>query len=124
MLAVVKKPHIELSIQGENPSELLAWIRRKFVVTIVSPAASSSIPIEETDFYREMEQNRIGNLIAGARLKAELTQAQLAEKAGIRQNMVSDYENGKRNPSRAMLRKLSAAVGRDLVTVLDEISGE
>jgi DNA-binding XRE family transcriptional regulator len=119
MLAVVKKPHIELSIQGENPSALIAWIRKKFDVSILSPVQTDSSPIEQTTFYREMERNRIGNLLAGARLKAELTQAQLAEKAGVRQNMISDYENGKRNPSRAMLRKLSAAVGRDLLTLLD-----
>ncbi|MBG0779388.1 MAG: helix-turn-helix transcriptional regulator, partial [Desulfotignum balticum] len=32
---------------------------------------------------------------SGARLKANLTQARLAEKLGIRQNMISDYERGK-----------------------------
>jgi transcriptional regulator with XRE-family HTH domain len=54
-----------------------------------------------------MEKNRIGNLLAGARLKAGLTQAQLARKLGIRQNMVSDYEHGRRNYSDAMARRLS-----------------
>jgi hypothetical protein len=37
------------------------------------------IPIEETDFYNEMELNRGGNLLEAARLKAELSQRQLAE---------------------------------------------
>lgn len=119
MLAVVKKPHIELALSGENPNTILDWIRKKFDVTIVSPAQPDSVPIEQTSFYREMQENKTGNLIAGARLKAELTQAELAANAGIRQNMVSDYETGRRNPSRAMLRKLSNALGRDLIQLLD-----
>jgi len=52
-----------------------------------------------------MEKNRIGNLLAGARLKAGLTQTQLAEKLGIRQNMVSDYEHGRRIYSDAMAKR-------------------
>ena len=72
MLALVKKPHIGLSIQGEH-----------------------------------MEKNRIGNLLSGARLKAGLTQAQMAKQLGIRQNMVSDYERGRRTYSDAMAKRLS-----------------
>jgi transcriptional regulator with XRE-family HTH domain len=45
--------------------------------------------------------------LAGARLKAGLTQAQLAQKLGIRQNMVSDYERGRRTYSDAMADRLS-----------------
>jgi transcriptional regulator with XRE-family HTH domain len=54
-----------------------------------------------------MERNRIGNLLAGARLKAGLTQAQLAEKMGVRQNMISDYERGRRKYSDEMAARLS-----------------
>jgi len=36
----------------------------------------------------------MGNLLSAARLKVGLLQSQLAEKLGIRQNMVSDYERG------------------------------
>ncbi|TVR57517.1 MAG: XRE family transcriptional regulator [Spirochaetaceae bacterium] len=57
-----------------------------------------------------MEKNRIGNLLAGARLKAGLTQVQLAQKLGIRQNMVSDFEHGRRTYSDAMARRLSRAL--------------
>jgi len=61
-----------------------------------------------------MNKNRAGNLLAGARLKAELTQAELAEKAGIRQNMVSEYENGKRALTQAMAERFSGVLGVDL----------
>ena len=37
----------------------------------------------EHRLLKEMERNRIGNLLAGARLKAGLTQAQLAERVGF-----------------------------------------
>jgi len=40
-------------------------------------------------------------------LKAGLTQVLIARKLGIRQNMVSDYENGRRTYSDAMAKRLS-----------------
>ena len=107
MLALVKKPRIEISLQGENVDELIEWISKKFEVSILTSTKSESIAIEDTDFYKEMQSNRIGNLLAGARLKAGLSQAQLAEKLGIRQNMISDYERGKRRLSPAMAKRIA-----------------
>ena len=54
-----------------------------------------------------MQSNRIGNLLSGARLKARLSQAQLAEKLGVRQNMISDYERGKRRLSLSMAKRIA-----------------
>jgi transcriptional regulator with XRE-family HTH domain len=54
-----------------------------------------------------MQSNRIGNLLAGARLKAGLSQVQLAEKLGVRQNMISDYERGKRRLSQSMAKRIA-----------------
>lgn len=108
MLALVKKPHIELSIQGEGIGEFLEWVRRKYDVAILSESPGEEfVSIESTDYWKEMQKNSIGNLIAGARLKAGLTQHELAEKLGIRQNMVSDYENGRRTYSDDMAKRLS-----------------
>ncbi len=66
--------------------------------------------MEETDFWKEMQSNRIGNLLAGARLKAGLTQMQLAQKLGVRQNMISDFERGKRRFSTSMAKRLAKAL--------------
>ena len=111
MLALVKNPHIELSIHGEHVDELLAWIRQKFDLAVLADDPDDElIAIESTDYWREMEKNRVGNLLAGARLKAGLTQAQLAQALGIRQNMVSDYENGRRTYSDAMAKRLGAVL--------------
>ena len=107
MLAVVKKPRIEISLQGENVEELIEWICKKFEVSILTSDRSDIVPIEETDFWKEMQSNRVGNLLAGARLKAGFTQAQLATKLGIRQNMISDYERGKRRLSPSMADRLA-----------------
>jgi DNA-binding transcriptional regulator YiaG len=111
MLVLVKKPPIELSIRGEHAEEILAWIRKKYDVSILSADdAEESVPVEETEFWKEMEKNRIGNLLAGIRLKARLTQGQLAEKLNIRQNMVSDYERGRRRLSPSMAKRFSTAL--------------
>lgn len=107
MLAVMKKPRIEISLQGEHVDELIEWIRKKFEVNILTSESAESIAIEETDFWKEMQSNRVGNLLSGARLKANLSQAQLAEKLGIRQNMISDYERGKRRLSPAMATRIA-----------------
>ena len=110
MLAVVKKPHIELSIQGENTEELITWISKKYEISILSSDKSDSIPIEDTDFWKEMQSNRIGNLLAGARLKSGMTQKELAKKLGVRQNMISDYERGKRRISPGMAKRLAKSL--------------
>ena len=107
MLALVKKPRIELSIQGEHVEELIDWIKKKFDVSILSSETEVSIPMEETDFWKEMQSNRVGNLLAGARHKADLTQAQLAAKLNVRQNMISDYERGKRRLSPSMAKRIA-----------------
>jgi len=107
MLALVKKPRIEISLQGEHVEELIEWIGKKFEVSILTSDNSESVPIEETAFWKEMQSNRVGNLLSAARLKATLSQAQLAAKLGVRQNMISDYERGKRRLTPAMAKRIA-----------------
>ncbi len=107
MLALVKKPRIEISLHGENVDELVEWISKKYEVKILSSDQDESVPVEETDFWKEMQSNRIGNLLSAARLKANFSQAQLAGKLGIRQNMISDYERGKRRLTPGMAKRIA-----------------
>lgn len=72
--------------------------------------AESTVDLQSTAFYREMEVNRTGNLLEGARLKAGMSQKQLADTIGIRQTMVSEYETGKRRITATMARRLAAAM--------------
>ena len=130
MLALVKKPHIELSLHGEHVTELVAWIRKKYDVAVLAEEPEEEfVSIESTAYWKGMEKNRVGNLLSGARLKAGLTQAQLAGKLGIQQNMVSDYERGRRTYSDAMAKRLGKALnvkeerlkyGREPVAALDK----
>ena len=111
MLVLVKKPHIELSVHGKRCRELLAWIRKKYDVAVLSgDNAEEFIPVEETEFWKRMEKNRVGNFLAAARLKAGLTQAELAGRLSVRQNMISDYERGRRRLSPVMARRFSKAL--------------
>jgi len=107
MLALVKKPRIEISLQGEKVNELIDWISKKFEISILASDDSENIAIEETDFWKEMQSNRVGNLLSAARLKANLSQAQLAAKLDVRQNMISDYERGKRRLTPAMAKRIA-----------------
>jgi len=107
MLALVKKPRIEISLQGENVGELIQWISKKYEVSILASDQDESVAVEETDFWQEMQSNRIGNLLSAARLKANFSQSKLAEKLGIRQNMISDYERGKRRLTPDMAKRIA-----------------
>ncbi|MDR1727902.1 MAG: helix-turn-helix domain-containing protein [Acidobacteriota bacterium] len=122
MLAVVKKPRIELSLNGEGAAEALAWLAKKFDVAVVEDE-DRSVPVEETDFWREMNANRVGNLLQAARLKKGVTQKQLAESAGIKQNMVSDYEKGRRRLTRPMAAKLAGILGVSPARLYEEGAG-
>lgn len=118
MLALVKKPRIEISLHGEKVDELIEWISKKFEVSILTSDDSESVAIEDTDFWQEMQSNRVGNLLAAARLKANMTQAQLAKQLGIHQNMISDYERGKRRLSLSMAKRIA----KNLKIKVDRIS--
>lgn len=52
--------------------------------------------------------------VRDARLRAGLSQADLGERAGLPQSVVSAYERGRREPSLATLVRLVAAAGFDL----------
>jgi transcriptional regulator with XRE-family HTH domain len=58
-----------------------------------------------------MQSNRVGNLLSAARIKANLSQSQLATKLDVRQNMISDYERGKRRLTPAMAKRIAEILG-------------
>lgn len=55
-----------------------------------------------------------GSLILLARLKAELTQRELANRLGVSQPTVAAYESGRREPTLPTLMRIIAAAGLDL----------
>ena len=114
MLALVKTPHTEISINGEASEAILEWLRKKFTVEVVAQNDSASdedgreaVNVFETDWWKKNEHL----LLTGARLKHNMTQEELAEKSGIKQSVISLYESGKRRISLRAAIKLGKALG-------------
>ncbi|MCR5381052.1 MAG: helix-turn-helix transcriptional regulator [Lentisphaeria bacterium] len=117
MLAVVKEPHIELSLSGassEKLAEFLNLIRSRYTVIILTDQEDDDdeeyVDVFKTDYWKNVTP---GDLLAGTRLKHELTQEQLAEKSGIHQVVISAYETGRRKLSRRAAIKLAKAMGEE-----------
>jgi predicted nucleotidyltransferase/DNA-binding XRE family transcriptional regulator len=55
-----------------------------------------------------------GALLREARSRVDLSQAELARRAGVSQSVVSEYESGKRQPAVPTLARLVAATGHEL----------
>ena len=117
MLAIIKELRIELGLIGESDriTEFLELIRSRYTVEILTgqDVADDDEEYENafgTDFWKEITP---GDLLAGTRLKHELTQEQLAEKSGIHQVVISAYETGRRKLTRRAAIKLAQAMDED-----------
>ena len=117
MLAIIKELRIELGLIGESDeiTEFLKLIRSRYTVEVLTGQNTTDDDDEyedafETDFWKSVTP---GDLLAGTRLKHELTQEQLAEKSGIHQVVISAYETGRRKLSRRAAMKLAKAMDED-----------
>ncbi len=74
--------------------------------------------MKDSEFRKEYESIQpemdIIRAILDARIRAGLTQVQLSEKSGISQADISRLENGTRNPSLALLKRLAEAMDSTL----------
>ena len=123
MLAVVKKPHIEMCLNGrENDmAGLIALLRRSYEVTVIVDVADNIPPVEDEDDGEECVKIRDtefwrkrmtpGTVLQGYRLKHEMTQRQLSAKSGISHATISAYEHNKRIISRRAAVQLAKALG-------------
>ena len=130
MLAVVKEPHIEMCLNGDaaGMALLIDVLRRSFDVDVVCDSQTNPqdddeeyVNIEETDWWKEM--NTPGNLLAGCRLKHNLTQVQLAKLAGMSYAVISAYEHDRRKITPLAARRLAAALGEDPDKFYDKLMG-
>lgn len=60
-----------------------------------------------------------GEKIREYRKRAGLTQAQVAQRMGIRQGTLTQYENGRRNPKYETLERIAEAIGCDVFDLVD-----
>lgn len=74
--------------------------------------------LDNTEFANEYKNIQpdmdIIRAIVSARTSQNLTQKQLSEKTGIDQSDISKLENGTRNPSVNLLKRLADGLGMDL----------
>lgn len=68
-----------------------------------------------------MDQERIGKFIAKCRRDKKLTQKDLAEKLGVTDRAISNWENGKNMPDLSLFKPLCNCLG---ITINDLMSGE
>ena len=61
-----------------------------------------------------MKNLGLGVVVKKQRRSAQLTQAMLAERSGLSRGWISRIETGKAEPSWAVMRRLSAALGMPL----------
>lgn len=77
--------------------------------------------LKEDDFRKEYEKIQpemdVIRALVDARISQNLTQKQLAERTGINQADISKLENGTRNPSLNLLKRL--AEGMDMVLKIE-----
>ena len=124
MLAVVKEPHIELSINGaaNDVDALMDLIRDRYEVTVLvengdavknedEDDGEEVVNIRDTDFWRERVSS--GVLLQGYRLKHGMTQRRLAKASGISYATISEYEHDRRKITPLAARRLAVALGEN-----------
>jgi len=72
---------------------------------------------EDTELTAEL-QLAFGSNVRAARLKLNLTQADLAERSGIRQHRISQIELGQANVTLGILARLAKALGAQVSDML------
>ncbi len=117
MLAVVKKHRTEkilFEIKGDIPSDVMAYLKEKFDQDIeVVEADEELVNISDTEWYKEMTSSTLpGETMKIYRENLGLSQTELGKKLGrFTRQKISDMENGKRNISKELAKRLSLAFG-------------
>ena len=68
-----------------------------------------------------MNQEKIGKFIAENRKNKKMTQVQLAQKLGVTDRAISNWENGKNMPDLSLFKSLCEILG---ITINELMSGE
>ena len=91
------------------------------------------IPVEESfarwhkdpEYMKEYdaleEEFALANTLIGARVHADLSQAEVAERMGTSQSAITRLESGRSRPSTRTLRKFAEATGMKLRFVLEPV---
>ena len=113
MLAVVKKHRTKktlFEIKGEIPSDIIGYLQKQYGHDIeVIEDNEEFINIFDTSWYKEITTSTIpGEVVKIYRENLGLSQTDLGKMLGkFTRQKISDIENGKRNISKELAKKLS-----------------
>ncbi len=112
MQAVVKTPHIEISIKGDSiPADLIKVLKHEYgnKLKITASDDEALVDIFDTDWYKKTEASTSpGENMKIYRELHSMTQAELGEKLGsLPRQHVSNMEKGIRGISKESAKKLA-----------------
>lgn len=87
------------------------------------PAISPHLPTVRKEFATAIEQHK-GATLKTLRLRAGLSQAELASSVGTSQAAISEYESRRRKPGEDVIRGLSSALVVDFNTLMDALGND
>ena len=111
MQAVVKTPHIEITIKGDIPQKIITLLKKEYGknVRLTKNSEDEYINIIETDWYKRMktEKTPADNMKIYRRIH-KITQERLGKMLGdIPKQHISNMENGIRPISKITAKKLA-----------------
>jgi DNA-binding XRE family transcriptional regulator len=108
MLAVVKKPPIEFTVQGAIPDKYLKLLKKDFGPALSVFEDGETIPVTEMNWYREMEKKETpGDTLRFYRRLHKMTQEDLAARIGVTKQKISNMEHNAKSISRQTAYQLS-----------------
>ncbi|MDA3940344.1 MAG: helix-turn-helix transcriptional regulator [Spirochaetia bacterium] len=107
MLAVVKKPHIEIS--GDDiPEKLIKFLTDNYQKVEIINDDDDFVDITDTSWYLEHSNTHLpGNALKRYRKRANISQKELGDKLGVAKQNISAMERGTRGISKANAHKLA-----------------
>src|SRR5581483_10363773 len=105
------------SLSSHYLPSLCLWTGR------VSASKLQLTPRPRTNVNTQTLQQQFGNLIRSRRHASGIGQEALADKAGLHRTHVSLLERGKRMPSLLVVKKLAAALGTTMASLMEELEG-
>ncbi|MCC5946785.1 MAG: helix-turn-helix transcriptional regulator [Bernardetiaceae bacterium] len=113
MQAVVKTPHINITVEGEYiPPKVINFLKKEFgtklKISNKTKNLDESLEVKNTQWYKEIK-NQItpGDNLKIYRNNKGYSQGKLAEFVGVLPSNISEMERGKRGISKDMAKKFS-----------------
>ena len=110
MLAVVKTPHTNITLEGEIPTAVLNVVKEYFgkVVKITPSEDDEYVDVFETQWLKGVRKSMTpGDSIRANRELMGWTQVELGKKLSRSRQYVSDLEHGRRSVSKEMVKELA-----------------